>query len=200
MRARRAYSMTVRDQKAAATRQRIVDVARELFTASTAFTLDEVARRADTSVQTVLRAFGSKERLVVAAIGTIREDAPDRGEVPTSMPEAIDQLLDDYEEIGDRVIRMLAEEGRIPEFATAAEIGRAQHRGWVEAAFASGLEALPPRERRDATTALVAATDVYVWKLLRRDLGLDRTAAQAAVTRLVRGALSSAGSTTTKEN
>lgn len=192
--------MTVRDQKAAATRERILDVARELFTASSAFTLDEVARRADTSVQTILRAFGSKERLVVAAIGTIREDAPDRGEVPTSMPDAIDQLFDDYEEIGDRVIRLLAEEDRIPEFAAAAETGRAQHRVWVETAFAPGLRTLPSRERRDATTALVAATDVYVWKLLRRDLGLDRRAAKAAVTRLVRGALIPAESTTTKEN
>ena len=191
--------MTVRDQKAAATRQRILDVARDLFTESTTFTLDEVARQAGTSVQTVLRAFGSKERLVVAAIGTIREDAPARGEVPTSMPDAIDQLFDDYEEIGDRVMRVLAEEDRIPEFAAAAETGRAQHRAWVETAFAPGLHALPSRERRDATTALVAATDVYVWKLLRRDLGLDRRAAQRAVTRLVRGALSPAASTTTKE-
>ena len=196
MNSRRGYSMTVRDEKAAATRRRILDAARELFTsASTGFTLDEVARRAGTSVQTVLRAYGSKERLIVAAIGTIREDAPARDAVPTSMSDAIDQLFDDYEEIGDRVIRMLAEEGRIPAFATAAEIGRAQHRGWVEAAFASGLEALPPRERRDATTALVAATDVYVWKLLRRDLGLERGAAQTIVTRLVRGALSPVPST-----
>lgn len=191
--------MTVRDQKAAATRQRILEVTRDLFTATSAFTLDEVARRAGTSVQTVLRAFGSKERLVVAAIGTIREDAPARGEVPTSMPDAIDQLFDDYEEIGDRVIRLLSEEDRVPEFAAVAETGRAQHREWVETAFAPRLYTLPSRERRDATTALVAATDVYVWKLLRRDLGLDRSAAQTAVTRLVRGALSTAASTTTKE-
>jgi len=157
MNSRRGYSMTVRDQKAAATRQRILDVARDLFTESTTFTLDEVARQAGTSVQTVLRAFGSKERLVVAAIGTIREDAPARGEVPTSMPDAIDQLFDDYEEIGDRVMRVLAEEDRIPEFAAAAETGRAQHRAWVETAFAPGLHAArrlpgdphrrPPRRR-----------------------------------------------------
>jgi hypothetical protein len=37
--------------------------------------------------------------------------------------------------------------------------------------------------------ALLAATDVYVWKLLRRDLGLDRKSAQAAVERLIRGVL-----------
>ena len=32
------------------------------------FTLDEIARRAETTVQTVLRAFGSKEELVYAAL------------------------------------------------------------------------------------------------------------------------------------
>lgn len=196
MNSRRGYSMTVRDEKAAATRRRILDAARELFTsASTGFTLDEVARRAGTSVQTVLRAYGSKERLIVAAIGTIREDAPARDAVPTSMSDAIDQLFDDYEEIGDRVIRMLAEEDQIPEFAAVAETGRTQHREWVEAAFAPGLQRLPVRDRPAAVTALVAATDVYVWKLLRRDLGLERGAAQTIVTRLVRGALSPVPST-----
>jgi hypothetical protein len=37
--------------------------------------------------------------------------------------------------------------------------------------------------------AVLAATDVYVWKLLRRDLGLDPKQAQAAIERLVTGAL-----------
>jgi len=37
--------------------------------------------------------------------------------------------------------------------------------------------------------ALVAATDVYVWKLLRRDQGLDRAAAEHVVRRLVEGAV-----------
>ena len=151
MNSRRGYSMTVRDEKAAATRRRILDAARELFTsASTGFTLDEVARRAGTSVQTVLRAYGSKERLIVAAIGTIREDAPARDAVPTSMSDAIDQLFDDYEEIGDRVIRMLAEEDQIPEFAAVAETGRTQHREWVEACSGCRSATAPPPSPRSS--------------------------------------------------
>jgi hypothetical protein len=45
------------------------------------------------------------------------------------------------------------------------------------------------RERDAVLMAVLAATDVYVWKLLRRDLGLDPKQAQAAIERLVTGAL-----------
>jgi AcrR family transcriptional regulator len=186
----RPYSMTVRAERAAATRRRILDAVQDLFDAqATEFTLEQVAAAADTSVQTVLRAFGSKTALVVAAIGTSRAEAPTRDERPRSVREAVGQVFDDYELIGDRVLLVLAEEHRIPEFAAGAAEGRDRHRAWVEAAFSERLAAHPARTRRQIIVALVAATDVYVWKLLRRDLGLDRAAAQAVVERLVRGAL-----------
>ena len=82
---------------------------------------------------------------------------------------------------------MLAEEHRIPGLEGVAAEGRERHRAWVEAAFADQLARAAPRERRTVLAALLAATDVYVWKLLRRDLGLDRRASQAAVERLVHG-------------
>jgi hypothetical protein len=53
--------------------------------------------------------------------------------------------------------------------------GKALHRAWVEEVFAPYLdEADDPDELTDL---LVVATDVYTWKLLRRDrrLGRDRT-------------------------
>jgi len=182
--------MTVRAERAAATRQRILDAVQDLFDAqATDFTLEQVAAAADTSVQTVLRAFGSKTALVLAAIGTSRAEAPTRDERPRSVREAVGQVFDDYELIGDRVLLMLNEEHRIPEFAEGAAEGRARHRAWVEGAFAEQLADHPARARRQIIVALVAATDIYVWKLLRRDLGLGRAAAQAAVERLVRGAL-----------
>ena len=54
-------------------RRRIAEAARELFEAhSSAFTLDDVAARSGTSVQTVLRAFGSKQQLLVETIGSSR--------------------------------------------------------------------------------------------------------------------------------
>jgi hypothetical protein len=47
----------------------------------------------------------------------------------------------------------------------------------------------PAAERERVLTALIVAMDVYVWKLLRRDLRLDRPAAEAVMVRLVRGDL-----------
>ena len=181
--------METRGRQAAATRQRILDAARGLFDdRSSGFTLQNVAAAADVSVQTVLRAFASKEALIVAAIGTFRDRA-DTFEVPRSPAEAVSQLFDDYEQIGDRVIRMLAEEHQVAGFADVARQGRERHRAWVEAAFAPELAGRTTRERRHTLVALAAATDVYIWKLLRRDLGLGRAESQSAVTRLVRGAL-----------
>lgn len=190
MNTRRAYSMDVRGKQAAATRQRILEATQDLFTAkSTEFTLENVADIASTSVQTVLRAFGSKENLILEAIGSFRATIPPRDELPRSVGEAVDRLFDDYEVIGDRVIGMLAEEHRISGLDLVAAEGRDRHRAWVEAAFAEELAKHPARERGRILVALLAATDVYVWKLLRRDLGFDGKASRAAVERLIRGAL-----------
>ena len=46
-----------------------------------------------------------------------------------------------------------------------------------------------PAARKRAVHALHAATDVYVWKLLRRDLGLSRTETEKTMADLVVGVL-----------
>jgi AcrR family transcriptional regulator len=190
MNVKRSYSMDVRGRQAAATRQRILGATQELFaTKSTEFTLENVATTAGTSVQTVLRAFGSKEKLILDAIGSVRATVPPRDELPMSVGEAVATLFDDYEVIGDRVVGVLAEEHRIAGLEQVTAEGRDRHRSWVEAVFADQLAHAAPRERRTVLVALLAATDVYVWKLLRRDLGLDRKETQAVVERLVRGAM-----------
>jgi AcrR family transcriptional regulator len=182
--------MDLRRRKTAATRERVLEVTQELFAArSSEFTLENVASTAGTSVQTVLRAFGSKEKLILEAMGSFRSTVPPRDELPRSTADAVARLFDDYEVIGDRVVGMLAEEHRVPGLELVATEGRERHRDWVEAAFAAQLGGHPARIRRAILPALLAATDVYVWKLLRRDLGLDRRAAEAAVERLVHGVL-----------
>lgn len=191
MNVRRQYSSPVRAERAAATRQRILDVAQAMLTDhSQEFTLQRAASAAGVSVQTVLRGFGSREALILEAIGTFRESvSPVRVEPFTTTAAAVAQLFDDYEEIGDRVMRMLAEEHRTPGFAEVAAHGREMHRQWVEAAFATRLRSVRGRARSTVVTALVAATDVYIWQLLRRDLRLERATAEKIVVRLADGAL-----------
>jgi AcrR family transcriptional regulator len=186
---KRAYSMEKRARQADATRQRILEAAQTLFAdESSGFTLEGVAAAAGTSVQTVLRAFGSREGLIVAAVGTFRDDHRSF-ERASSPRQAVAQIFDDYEEIGDRVIRTLAEEHRVAGFAEVVRLGRANHRIWVETVFAAELRRHRGRSREDVLAALLVSLDVYVWKVLRRDLGLDRPAAEAAMVRLVDGAL-----------
>ncbi|MCU0274512.1 MAG: hypothetical protein MUE34_14865 [Acidimicrobiales bacterium] len=147
------------------------------------------------SVQTVLRAFNSRNGLIYAAIGTFRAtQGPtelEHVEIEpfASLADAVRSLFEDYESIGDRVVRMLAEEHRVEGFAEVAAVGREMHRRWVVSAFGPRLPARKGRGRDEVVTALVAATDVSVWKLLRRDLHLDRAAAERIVLRLVQGAL-----------
>jgi hypothetical protein len=84
---------------------------------------------------------------------------------------------------------MLTEEHRVAGFAEVARLGRANHRLWVETVFAAELRRLRGRPRENVLTALLVATDVHVWKVPRRDLGLDRPAGEPAMVRLVEGAL-----------
>lgn len=95
----------------------------------------------------------------------------------------------DYEEIGDRVMWMLAHEHRIDGLAEVVARGRGHHRTWVDKSFAHQLAPLRAAERRKVALALLVVTDLYVWKLLRRDFGLDHKAAEAMVERLIDGAI-----------
>jgi len=138
------------------------------------FTLQDVARRADVSLSTVMRRFGSKEGLAEAVltsdhVGTQRSrDAVSPGDVAG----AVRMIVDDYESNGDAVIRMLALEDRIDIVRRVVEAGRMAHEEWVSRVFAPSLATAPGRRRRQ-TLQLVVATDVYTWKLLRRDRRLE---------------------------
>lgn len=188
MAARRRYTMTARAAAAAATHARILATATELFLAKPyeQVSLEEVARSAGVTVQTVLRRFGSKEGLVAAAakIG-LEQVRLQRNLAPIGdVAGAVHNLIDHYEEWGDRVLRMLMQEEQVPALRKVAEAGRDLHRHWVERTFAPWLRA--SRAAHDRRLAqLIAVTDVHVWKLLRRDQGLPRSATETVLVELV---------------
>ena len=190
MKSKRRYDMTGRAAKAAATKARICDAAIALYRGRPIadFTLEEVATRADTTVQTVLRDFGSKDELVYAALdemargGVFLKSTP-----PGDVKAAVAAFFDIYESIGDMVMRRLDEERRRPALKPILEEGRTNHRQGVKAAFAPQLAWLSGAARARLLTSLVVLTDVYVWKLLRRDMTHGRTAAEAIVVRMISG-------------
>lgn len=186
--AKRGYRMVARADATAALRERILDVADELFSArSDRFSLDDVADGAGTTVQTVLRHFGSKEGVIETTLRRTsdrirrqRAEAP-----PGDVRGAIRNLVDHYEEYGDRALRMLAEESRSSVVEEAVDNGRVVHRQWVSMIFAAQLDGLRGRVRQRRFAQLVAICDVYTWKLLRRDLGLERPATETALVELI---------------
>ena len=139
-------------------------------------TLQEIADRAAVSLSTVMRRFGSKEGVVDAILASDRLGTwGRRRRIATGdIGDAVRELVDDYELNGDGVIRNLTLEQRLPVIRHAVEIKRKLHREWVVRVFA---DTLARRKGRDYTCRLaqfVAATDVYTWKLFRRDHGLSK--------------------------
>jgi len=176
--------------------RRILAAARALFVELPfeAITLEVIAARAGVTLQTVLRRFGSKSRLIATtAEDGIAEVEAQRGRAPVgNAPTAVANLFDHYEEWGDVSLRLLAQEERFEEIGAITRRARALHAAWVERVFGPDLARCGEASRSVRRAQLIAICDVYLWKLLRRDLGLPRTEAENAVLGLVE-ALRTAG-------
>jgi hypothetical protein len=91
--------------------------------------------------------------------------------------------------MGDANVRILELEGRFPAFDYLLQVSRAGHREWIERTL---LPDPSSGDREQAVLSLYAATDVTVWKLLRRDLKQSRSATESVILRLVRAVLDQA--------
>jgi AcrR family transcriptional regulator len=182
---KRPYRMRARAEAAAETGRRILEATIELHSERffDQVSLEDIAERAGVTVRTVIRRFGSKERLIEAAA----EEGPrwvtqQRYQAPVGDIEgAIHNLVDHYEEWGDTALRMLAQEERVAAFRSITDAGRAFHHEWVERTFAPLFAKRTGEARRRLLAELIAVCDVYFWKLLRRDVGLSREQTELAI-------------------
>jgi len=149
--------------------------------------LSEVAGDAKVSAQTLHAHFKTKDALFVAAWGwRMTPESTRRDHAPVGdIRAAVRVLYDSYDADGDAVLRLLTQEERIPAVQEMAEAGRRWHRGWVERTLGPLLDGLSGAQRERRLVALVVATDLLVWKLLRREMGLGRKAAEQIVTEMV---------------
>lgn len=191
----RPYRMGARAESAARTAERILDAAVDVFweLPSDRIPLEEVAARAGVSVQTVIRRFGTKAGLLEAAAareaGRVREQ---RFQAPVGDTEtAVRLLVEHYEMLGDRVLKMLTEEHRVPGLRRILDDGRALHREWCSTVFEPALSRRTGADRHRLLAQLVAVCDVYTWKLLRRDAGLSRRQTELALVELLHPLLES---------
>ncbi len=188
----RIYKQEARAQRTEANTQEIVQAAIDRIRSArrlSQITLDEVAEKSGITVRTILRRFGSRDGLFEAAfqqLGTEIERAR-----PTTTPGntllALRAMLAQYEHAGDLIVRALEEEDQIPLLHELLKTGRASHRAWLEQVYARHLAYVPKEDKEEVIAALYAATDVYVWKLLRRDLGLGKRDALHVMGRLANG-------------
>src|SRR5262245_61087958 len=132
----RPYRMKRRAAAAAETRQQIVSAAIELSLEHwyDEITLRQIAARAGVALQAVVNHFGTKEGIVTAAL-----EQPIPAEMmtrtaaePGDIKAAVRLLVSDYEWGGDAIFRSLALEERIASLRPWIEMGRREHRRWVE--------------------------------------------------------------------
>ncbi|MBX3220098.1 MAG: TetR/AcrR family transcriptional regulator [Labilithrix sp.] len=188
--------MVARAESSRRTEAKIFDAAEELFRTKlfAQVTLQALADRAGVTLQTVLRRFGSKDKLFVAAATRLRERTMTRRKPPrlAEPAVAVRTLVASYEEMGDIGWQLLVQESLDPLLGRFLDDARASHRAWVEAVFADAL----PREKRERARRvdlLFCATDFYQWKLLRRDLGKSRAETARRITEAVDALLRSFG-------
>jgi AcrR family transcriptional regulator len=188
----RRYTQDARARSAEGTARRIVEafLTRLMAQWYDEITLDRIAEDAGVTVQTVVRRFGGKEGLLARSVGTLSAQInAQRATPPGDIRGAVRNLVADYERTGDAVIRLLALEPRHPAIKGTLDFGRGEHRRWVSEAFANELGALDADPSKRVLDALVIATDVYAWKLLRRDMGRSRDATAATIESMIRAVL-----------
>lgn len=193
---RRPYRMRARAASAAETGERILRAVLDLHVERfhDQITLEDVADRAGVTVQTVLRRFRSKDALIAAAAELAsKEVQSQRMAAPAGdIPAAVDNLLDHYAATGASALRLLSQEDRVPQLKEIADRGREFHYAWVERTFAPFLEGWDGRARLRAQ--LITLTDVYTWKLLHLDLGLDRAETRTALIDMIQSVVKQGGS------
>ncbi len=187
---RRPYRQSARAEAAEATGRRILDAFQDAMRDDwlADITLDQVARSAGVTVQTLIRRFGGKDGLLRAVREHMERDVMRRREIPVGDLEcAVANLCVDYEASGDMIVRILAQEGRFPDLTPLLDFGRERHRHWVSQVAAPWLQTLSEVGQQRAIDTLVAAMDVYVWKLVRRDMGRSHEETRRVILRLAAG-------------
>jgi AcrR family transcriptional regulator len=182
----RTYTKVARAAAEEQTRTALLDAAEvAFFDEGGAHSLEAIAAAAGVTKQTLLRHFGSREGLFHEshrrAFERVREQ---RLRAPRNDVEgAIDNLLDHYEAVGDRALRI----GTMTTTELPADIGRVArqlHYEWVEHAFGAWLGAAEHRSRLRA--ALIAACDVQTWSIFAHDLGFERAEVRQTLLLIIR--------------
>jgi AcrR family transcriptional regulator len=172
---KRVYRQAARAEQSEANTRSVLESAVRLLRSAPRLsdvTLDDIAAGSGVTVRTILRRFGTRDSLLEAAFLALREEiVSHRTPVnPGDIDGGLASMLRQYEQDGDLNLRVLEEEHEFPLVHETLEHAREYQRRWLEDVFGPHLAHLKPEARKQRLLELYAATDVYLWKLLRRDL------------------------------
>lgn len=169
--------------------ERILDAAERLYWENLArpVTLAMVAAEADVSVHSVIRRFGGQDGLVEAAVArSMQRVTAQRNDAdPSDLQAVVAAIVEHYEQMGDRVLRLLTAEQTVPGVKQLADRGRELHVAWCERMFSEALASRRGAERKRLLAQLVAICDFYTWLLLRRQRGLSRRETERALVEML---------------
>lgn len=139
-------------------------------------TLDMIAEKANVTKRTILRKFGSKEGLMTESLSydPVGISAKRNQAKPGDIEDILKTLLSNYENIGDAAIRTIRLE---PELEVARQIGvkgRKLHRDWCRLVFEPFLPDSQSPDFEIQLTSFISVTEIYLWKLMRKDLKLSK--------------------------
>lgn len=184
----RSYKQGARAEAKQRTREALLDAAAdEFFAGGTLAPLEVLASKVKVTKQTLLRHFGSKEGLFQQALQRSASEVLDqRWSTPVGDVEgAVENLLEHYEEWGERGMRLEAWQISPTPFARLARMGRRIHAEWVDYAFEPWLSAREEGARERLRGQLIAICDVQVWWVLTHYLQLDRAEVKASLVEIV---------------
>ena len=183
--------MSTRAAAAEATRERIIEAALLAFTSEwyDDVTLRGIAADAGVALQTLVNHFGTKGGVVRRRGRALRRRPSSplaRPYAGDDIPGAITTLVDDYERERRRDRSDARTRGSDCGSPTRARARASRARAVGRTGLRRRARATSgARNERGGSRELVAATDVYTWKLLRRDKGLTRKQTILAVREMV---------------
>lgn len=189
---KRAYRQSKRAASAKATRGKVLKAAIACFGEDhyDRVTLKRVAEVAGVGLQTVIRSIGSKDQLFAAAAQQLLADATSRfEELPDDARSAVNLLADLYEEWGDRSVRIMAQEDRVPAVRDFLQRGRLIQSAWFDTHFSGVLSGLTPADRKRRIAALLAVCGGRTWHVLRNLHGQSRAEAVETMVEMIEALL-----------
>jgi AcrR family transcriptional regulator len=191
--ATREYKQVERAKAQERTREALIDAATDEFFEGNWLksTLDSLANKAGVTRQTLLRHFGSKDGLLMQSLMRGAAQVRDqRWKTPTTdIAGAVENVLDHYEEWGERSVRIGAWQRGPTVLALFSNATRQIHYDWVEYAFSQWLERFDDETRAQRQAMLIVLCDVQTWWILSNDLGLPRKEIHAILTDQIERAL-----------